>query len=98
MSVINALLITSAQDEFPVIQYFPLNYDDKKSIIELLTIAKYFKNCGKGFLQHKNKLFYYKTYIPNSPGLNDITPFTTLIYIIEEGNTNLIVINPVILA
>lgn len=72
MSVINALLITSAQDELPIIQYFPLNYDDKKSITELLTIAKYFKNCGKGFLQHKNKLFYYKTYIPNLPGLNDI--------------------------
>ena len=71
MSVINALLITSAQDELPIIQYFPLNYDDRKSITELLTIAKYFKNCGKGFLQHKNKLFYYKTYIPNLPGLKD---------------------------
>jgi hypothetical protein len=71
MSVINALLITSSQDELPVIQYFPLNYEDKKSITELLTISKYFKNCGKGFLQHNNKLFYYKTYIPNLPGLRD---------------------------
>ena len=64
MSELKALLLTSINDIIPLTQYFPLNYDDNKSIAELLKIAKYFKNCGKGSLQHKNKLFYYRAYIP----------------------------------
>lgn len=71
MSGLNALLMTSIQDYLPLTQYFPLIYDDNKSITELLIIAKHFKNCGKGIIQHKNKLFYYKTYIPNIPNIKD---------------------------
>ena len=64
MSELNALLMTSIQDSFPLTQYFPLNCEDKKIITELLIISNHFKSCGKGCLQYNNKLFFYKTYIP----------------------------------
>ena len=71
MSGLKALLMTSDQDYLPLTQYFPLNYDDNKSITELLIIAKHYKNCGKGIIEYKNKLFYYKTYIPNLGNIKD---------------------------
>ena len=71
MSELNALLITSIQDYLPITQYFPLNYNNNESITELLIIAKYFNNCGKGILRHKNKLFYYITYFPKLPDGKD---------------------------
>ena len=67
MCELKALLMTSIQDIIPLTQYFPLNYQDNKSINELLIIAKYFNNCGKGVLVHNNKLYYYKTYVPPNP-------------------------------
>lgn len=65
MSQLKALLMTSIQDILPLTQYFPLNYNDNKSIADLLLISKILKNCGKGCFQYSNKLFYYKTYFPN---------------------------------
>lgn len=64
MSELKALLMTSVLDSIPLTQYFPLNYHDNKSITELLIIAKYLNNCGKGILEHNNKLYYYRTYVP----------------------------------
>jgi len=68
MSQLNALLISSIDYSLPINLYFPSNYQDKKSITDLLIISNHFKNCGKGSIQHNNKLFYYRTYIPNVPG------------------------------
>ena len=68
MSQLNALLISSIEYALPINIYFPSNYKDKSSITDLLIISNHFKNCGKGSIQHNNKLFYYRTYIPNLSG------------------------------
>ena len=64
MSGLEALLITSIDDEIPLNKFFPFDYSEQNSLTELMIISKYFKQCGKGSLQHKNKIFYYRTYIP----------------------------------
>ena len=64
MSGLEALLISSIDDEIPINKFFPTNYSDHKNLTELLIISKYFNKCGKGCLYHKNKIFYYRTYIP----------------------------------
>ena len=65
MSGLEALLISSINDEIRFNKIFPLNYSDQNNYTELLIISKYLKRCGKGSLQHKNKIFYYRTYIPS---------------------------------
>ena len=65
MSGLEALLITSIEDELPLTKLFPSNFTDQKTLTEILIISQNFKACGKGSLQHKNKIFYYRTYIPS---------------------------------
>ena len=65
MSGLEALLISSINDEIRFEKIFPSNYPDQNTLTELLIISKYLKKCGKGSLQHKNKIFYYRTYIPS---------------------------------
>lgn len=67
MSGLEALLITSIEGDIPINKYFPTDYNNQNNITELLIIAEFFKKCGKGSLQHKNKIFYYRTYIPTMP-------------------------------
>jgi hypothetical protein len=64
MSGLNSLLITGIDDVIPFTKFFPLNYENINTLTELLILSKSFKNCGKGSLQNKNKIFYYRTYIP----------------------------------
>ena len=65
MSGLEALLISSINDEIRLNKIFPLNYSDQNNYTELIIISKHLKKCGKGSLQHKNKIFYYRTYIPS---------------------------------
>ena len=67
MSGLEAFLICDIDDEIPLNKIFPLYYNDQSNLTELLIIAQNFKKCGKGCLQHKNKIFYYRTYIPTLP-------------------------------
>ena len=67
MSRLEALLLTSIDDEIPLTKIYPLEYSNYNIIVELKIIAENFKNCGKGSLQHKNRIFYYRTYIPTLP-------------------------------
>jgi len=55
----------SVEEEFPFVQYFPNSYEKSYIITELLILSKIFKNCGKGCLINKDKIYFYKTYIPN---------------------------------
>jgi hypothetical protein len=55
----------SIEEEFPFMQYFPISYEKSYIINELLILSKIFKNCGKGCLINKDKIYFYKTYIPN---------------------------------
>jgi hypothetical protein len=71
MSGLNSLLMTGIDDEIPLTKFFPLNYVNENTLTELLIISKSFKNCGKGSLQNKNKIFYYRTYIPTLPVQED---------------------------
>jgi hypothetical protein len=71
MSGLNSLLMTGIDDEIPLTKFFPLNYVNENTLTELLIISKSFKNCGKGSLQNKNKMFYYRTYIPTIPVQED---------------------------
>lgn len=71
MSGLNSLLMTGIDDEFPLIKFFPLNLNDKNILTELLIISNSYKKCGKGSLQSKNKIFYYRTYIPSLPQTNE---------------------------
>ncbi len=71
MSGLNCLLLTGIDDEFPLTKFFPLNYENRNALTELLILTKSFKNCGKGSLQNKNKIFYYRTYIPSLPVQED---------------------------
>ena len=64
MSGLAALLITSIDDEIPFNKFFPFDYSDQFGLTELMIVSQYFNKCGKGSLQHKNKIFYYRTYIP----------------------------------
>ena len=64
MSGLEALLITSIDSDIPLNKFFPFDYSDQNGLTELMIISQYFKQCGKGSLQHKNKIFYYRTYIP----------------------------------
>ena len=61
---LEAFLLTWVDDSFPITKVFPQGYSNKKNLAELLIITKSLLQCGKGSLQHKNKLFYYRTYIP----------------------------------
>ena len=64
MSHLKCLLMTSVQEDLKFTQYFPLNSDDEKNIYnELLIISKYLTKCGNGSLQHKNTIYFYRTYI-----------------------------------
>ena len=67
MTGLEALLISSIEDEIPLNRFFPTDYNNRKYLMELLIISEFFKKCGKGSLQHKNKIFYYRTYIPTLP-------------------------------
>ena len=71
MSGLDSLLLTGIDDEFPLTKFFPLNYKNQNALTELLILTKSFKNCGKGSLQNKNKIFYYRTYIPTLPVQED---------------------------
>ena len=62
---IKVLLMKSVEEEFPFMQYFPDSYEKSYIITELLILSKIFKNCGKGCLINKDKIYFYKTYIPN---------------------------------
>ena len=64
MPRLEAFLLTWVDDSFPITKIFPQGYSNKKNLAELLIITKSLLQCGKGSLQHKNKLFYYRTYIP----------------------------------
>ena len=64
MPGLEAFLLTWVDDSFPITKIFPQGYSNKKNLAELLIITKSLLQCGKGSLQHKNKLFYYRTYIP----------------------------------
>jgi len=59
------LLMKSLEEEFSFIQYFPNSYEKSYIVTELLILSKIFKNCGKGCLINKDKIYFYKTYIPN---------------------------------
>ena len=64
MSGLEAFLISDIDDELPFNKIFPLYYNDQNNLTELLIISQNLKKCGKGCLQHKNRIFYYRTYIP----------------------------------
>jgi len=65
MPKLEAFLLTWIDESFPITKIFPQGYSNKKNISELLIITKSLLKCGKGSLQHKNKLFYYRTFIPS---------------------------------
>ena len=67
MTGLETLLITSIGNEPPITKLFPPNYLDEKILSELLIITQGFKTYGKGSIQHNNKIFYYRTYIPRLP-------------------------------
>ena len=67
MNGLETLLITSVEDEPPITKLFPLNYLNQKVLSELFMITQGFKKYGKGSIQHNNKIFYYRTYIPRLP-------------------------------
>lgn len=60
---LEALLLTWIDNLIPITKIFPQFYSNKKNLAELLIITKSFIDCGKGSLQHKNKIFYYRTYL-----------------------------------
>ena len=64
MASLEAFLLTWVDELIPITKVFPQGYSNKKNLAELLIITKSFLQCGKGTIQHKNKLFYYRTYIP----------------------------------
>jgi hypothetical protein len=66
MPGLEAFLLTWIDELFPITKCFPQSYSNNKTIAELLIITKNLIDCGKGILQHKNKIFYYRTYIPSS--------------------------------
>ena len=61
---LEAFLLTWVDETFPITKIFPQGYSNKKILAELIIITKSLINCGKGSLQHKNKVFYYRTYMP----------------------------------
>lgn len=65
MSGLKLLLMISAQDDFHFIHYFPQSYEQPYKVNELVLYTKFFKKCGKGCLISKDKIYFYKTYIPN---------------------------------
>ena len=64
MSGLQVLLMIGCEDDFPFFQYFPRSFEQPHLINELLIISRFFKNCGKGCLLNKNKIYFYKSYIP----------------------------------
>ena len=64
MPGLEAILLTWIDELFPITKYFPQGYSNKKNLAELLIVTKSLIECGKGTLQHKNKIFYYRTYSP----------------------------------
>jgi hypothetical protein len=72
MSHLKYLLIKSVKEDCSFTQLFPLNDDNEKKILEeLLILSKYLITCGSGSFQHKNNIFYYRTYIGPSLAKND---------------------------
>jgi hypothetical protein len=72
MSHLKYLLIKSVKEDCSFTQLFPLNDDNEKKILEeLLILSKYLITCGSGSFQHKNNIFYYRTYIGPSMAKND---------------------------
>ena len=65
MSGLKLLLMISAQDDFEFIHYFPQSYQQPYKVNELVLYTKFFKKCGKGCLISKDRIYFYKTYIPN---------------------------------
>jgi len=65
MSGLDILLLTSCEKDFSFIQYFPESYDRSNKINELIMVSQYFKNCGKGCLLNKDRIYYYRTFFPN---------------------------------
>ena len=65
MSGLKVLLMTSAQDDFHFYHYFPQSYEQPYKVNELLLYSNYFKNCGKGCLISKDKIYFYKTFKPD---------------------------------
>lgn len=62
----------SVKEDFSFTQLFPLNDDNEKKILEeLLILSKYLITCGSGSFQHKNNIFYYRTYISPPTAKND---------------------------
>lgn len=55
----------SAQDDFNFMHYFPESYEQPYKVNELVLYTKFFKKCGKGCLICKDRIYFYKTYIPN---------------------------------
>ena len=86
MPKLEAFLLTWLDDLIPITKVFPQGYPNKKNLAELLVITKSLLNCGKGTLQHKNKLFYYRTYIPddNPSKKNSYSDINT-----SNSNTNI---------
>lgn len=66
MAELKILLMTSIDDEFQFSKYFPEIYESSYIITELLILTKYFKKCGKGCLLSKDKIYFYKTFVPNT--------------------------------
>ena len=64
MPILEAFLLTWVDELIPITKVFPQGYSNKKNLAELLIITKSYLQCGKGSIQHKNKFFYYRTYIP----------------------------------
>ena len=65
MPGLEAFLLTWIDELYPITKLFPQGYSNKKNIAELLIITKSLIGCGKGTLQHKNKIYYYRTYSPS---------------------------------
>ena len=77
---LEAFLLTWIDNLIPITKCFPQFYSNKKNLAELIIITKSFIDCGKGSLQHKDKIFYYRTYL-SSQGRDD------------ESNSNEIITN-----
>ena len=62
MSELQILLMMNVDNEHQFIEYFPQVYEQPYKINELMILSKFFKNCGKGCLLNKDKIYFYKTY------------------------------------
>ena len=65
MSGLKLLLMISTEDDFHFIHYFPQSYEQPYKVNELVLYTRFFKRCGKGCLISKDRIYFYKTYVPN---------------------------------